>query len=531
MPIDLIELQPVYHQRGARGSSGGAWQPQWQGTRSTKCDYLLRRLRDLGIVPPPQHTSLPHWEEYVPPPEAAEAAAGAPDDAADAAVAEGGIAGGGAAAAASEVPGSHIGAAGGGAASAAGSARDVRVDAAGSSSAAAVLQGDPSLVNPLSGADEMVQRDAGDTCAELNLTASHSRAPVATTSAANVAAGAMGEGEAATGTGTTRDAPAQHMSGDGCTSMHDSHAHVSSTAVAALPRQRLAAAPPQHQQGTLGLPGPCVGRPPRTRRVTFISGEVSAKFEYPVSPRSSSEGAMGAAGGACEHTGPDEEAGATHPPGSSSEGAEVRLGSRTPSPVKGRPPCMHRRSLARPCKLPSILRKHSSFPRPGEYVPGPHEASAPPPVVARPQRGRRRGRHALIDVETATDRRSAQHGAAAGGGGGGPGHSVLGSAEAAASSTLDAPGAEGGEEKAIVFTAFWHHLMLVEKHLMDANAIFVVRFMRFAHPARQHICAPSDCAAVPVGRHTQVVRVSYSTRHRCVGCHSCIPFMRLIFTI
>lgn len=479
MPIDLIELQPVYHQRGARGSSGGAWQPQWQGTRSTKCDYLLRRLRDLGIVPPPPpNAPLPHWEEYVPPPEAAEAAAGAADDAPDAAAPEGGVAGGGADAAASEVPGSHVGAA----ASAAGSARD----AGGSSSAAAVLQADPHGVDPRSGADETGWRDAGETSAELNLHSSHSRASVGTASAANVAAGAMAQGEAATSTATT-DAPAQRMSGDGSTSMHDSHAQMSSTAAAALPRQRLPAAPPQHQQGTLGIPGTCIGRPPRTRRVTFISGEVSARFEYPVSPRSSSEGAMGAAGGGCEYTGPEEEAGATHPPGSSSEGASARLGSRTPSPVKGRPPCMHRRSLARPCKLPSILRKHSSFPRPGEYVPGPHEASVPPPVVARPQRARRRGRHALIDVETATDRRSAQHGAAAGGGGGGPGHSVLGSAEAAAGSTLDAPGAEGGEEKAIVFTAFWHHLMLVEKHLTDANAIFVVRFMRFAHPARQLI--------------------------------------------
>eukprot|EP00892_Ulva_mutabilis_P003989 jgi/Ulvmu1/1962/UM012_0123.1 len=91
VPIDLIELQPVFHQRGAQGSSGGGWQPQWEATRSTKCDYLIRRLRELHIVPPAPPAELPHWDVYT-----------APDLAGGAAEAAG--AAGGAAAAAAAPP-------------------------------------------------------------------------------------------------------------------------------------------------------------------------------------------------------------------------------------------------------------------------------------------------------------------------------------------------------------------------------------------------------------------------------------------
>lgn len=37
---------------GALGISGGEWSANWQVTRSTKCAYLLSRLRALGAAPP-----------------------------------------------------------------------------------------------------------------------------------------------------------------------------------------------------------------------------------------------------------------------------------------------------------------------------------------------------------------------------------------------------------------------------------------------------------------------------------------------
>lgn len=60
----------MFHQRGATGKSGGEWQPTWQTTRSTKCDYLLSRLRSLNIAPPlpnedlPGHEGAPNELEY-----------------------------------------------------------------------------------------------------------------------------------------------------------------------------------------------------------------------------------------------------------------------------------------------------------------------------------------------------------------------------------------------------------------------------------------------------------------------------------
>lgn len=53
VPQQLIEFQPAYTQRGATGAGEGAWQPDWQHTDSTKCQYLVSRLREVGALPPP----------------------------------------------------------------------------------------------------------------------------------------------------------------------------------------------------------------------------------------------------------------------------------------------------------------------------------------------------------------------------------------------------------------------------------------------------------------------------------------------
>eukprot|EP00951_Prasinocladus_malaysianus_P022090 scaffold184232_cov17-Prasinocladus_malaysianus.AAC.1 len=37
---------------GAVGLSGGEWSANWQVTKSTKCVYMIRRLRELGMAPP-----------------------------------------------------------------------------------------------------------------------------------------------------------------------------------------------------------------------------------------------------------------------------------------------------------------------------------------------------------------------------------------------------------------------------------------------------------------------------------------------
>ena len=51
VPWDLIEWQPAYAQHGALGHSEGAWQPTWSDTDSSKCIYLIDKLRTLGLVP------------------------------------------------------------------------------------------------------------------------------------------------------------------------------------------------------------------------------------------------------------------------------------------------------------------------------------------------------------------------------------------------------------------------------------------------------------------------------------------------
>jgi len=50
VPLELIEWQPVYHQRGATGVSGGEWSANWEVTKSTKIQHLLKRLLDVGAV-------------------------------------------------------------------------------------------------------------------------------------------------------------------------------------------------------------------------------------------------------------------------------------------------------------------------------------------------------------------------------------------------------------------------------------------------------------------------------------------------
>ncbi|KAL0035614.1 hypothetical protein WJX79_002795 [Trebouxia sp. C0005] len=51
VPMDVIEWQCSYTQKGALGLSGGAWSANWQVTKSTKCVHLLRRLMDIGAAP------------------------------------------------------------------------------------------------------------------------------------------------------------------------------------------------------------------------------------------------------------------------------------------------------------------------------------------------------------------------------------------------------------------------------------------------------------------------------------------------
>ena len=45
VPRDLIEFQPAYTQRG------GEWHPTWSTTISSKCSYLIRRLREIDALP------------------------------------------------------------------------------------------------------------------------------------------------------------------------------------------------------------------------------------------------------------------------------------------------------------------------------------------------------------------------------------------------------------------------------------------------------------------------------------------------
>jgi len=50
VPQQLIEFQPAYAQRGARGAGEGSWQPDWQHTDSTKCQYLIKRLFEVDAL-------------------------------------------------------------------------------------------------------------------------------------------------------------------------------------------------------------------------------------------------------------------------------------------------------------------------------------------------------------------------------------------------------------------------------------------------------------------------------------------------
>lgn len=51
---------------GAVGISGGEWSANWQVTRSTKCAYLLSRLRVIGAAPPPQPAAIPSFHAPAP---------------------------------------------------------------------------------------------------------------------------------------------------------------------------------------------------------------------------------------------------------------------------------------------------------------------------------------------------------------------------------------------------------------------------------------------------------------------------------
>ena len=50
VPIELIEWQCSYTQRGAQGMSGGMWSNDWEKTESTKCVHLLKRLYEIGAA-------------------------------------------------------------------------------------------------------------------------------------------------------------------------------------------------------------------------------------------------------------------------------------------------------------------------------------------------------------------------------------------------------------------------------------------------------------------------------------------------
>ncbi|KAK3271722.1 hypothetical protein CYMTET_19948, partial [Cymbomonas tetramitiformis] len=63
VPIELIEWQPSFTQKGALGISGGAWQPDWAMTESSKCAYLIARLVALGI-PAATSSAGPHREHH-----------------------------------------------------------------------------------------------------------------------------------------------------------------------------------------------------------------------------------------------------------------------------------------------------------------------------------------------------------------------------------------------------------------------------------------------------------------------------------
>lgn len=60
VPIELIEWQCSYTQKGAVGLSGGYWSEDWQFADSTKCMHLLKRLYDIGAA-----VRTPKVDQYV----------------------------------------------------------------------------------------------------------------------------------------------------------------------------------------------------------------------------------------------------------------------------------------------------------------------------------------------------------------------------------------------------------------------------------------------------------------------------------
>lgn len=484
MPIDLIELQPVFHQRGAQGSSGGGWQPQWQATRSTKCDYLLRRLRDLHIVPPPPAPDLPHWEEYT---AVTAAAAGAAAPAAPGTDRVG-------------VAGSH---ARGGPSGGDGQPQQLRDAERGGTldplpQDASATAGSPaaSCCEDVRGAGPLAEAAAargGGTRrlggAEDEVREENPAAAGVGGAAAGVAVGVQVDAGAGGSAGGNAPEPGTRAGDDAMREPLPTGAEA--VDLVASPRGKAPRGPgircgpaatddlstlPPRVGGVAGAEVECCHRRPNgavgqllgaagrspergaARTVTFVVGDVSREYELPEPPGTNS----------------DVEDGEARAPGGETVGVRADA-SRSASPSNGvTPPCMQCRTLAGKRGLRSILRKHSAFPRAGEFVPGPRDAFEPPPLSARPSRSRRRSRRALVDVEVATERRSGRPGA---GGDGVPhGPTVLCSGGALSASAPGALQAEDSpEDRAIVYCAFWQHLRLVEKHLTDSNALFVVR--------------------------------------------------------
>lgn len=59
VPIELIELQASYTQKGAEGISGGAWSPNWNFKASSKCSYLIKKLHLIGATSDPPEDICP----------------------------------------------------------------------------------------------------------------------------------------------------------------------------------------------------------------------------------------------------------------------------------------------------------------------------------------------------------------------------------------------------------------------------------------------------------------------------------------
>ena len=55
----------TFSSAGALGLSGGEWSAAWQQTESSKCVYLLNRLREIGAAPPLPPPRLPGMQRGV----------------------------------------------------------------------------------------------------------------------------------------------------------------------------------------------------------------------------------------------------------------------------------------------------------------------------------------------------------------------------------------------------------------------------------------------------------------------------------